>query len=334
MSPRPACPRPKTPYPAAEDALLTEAFGRENVADRTVIAFCSVETVIVDWKAVLVIDANGEPYLLERTVANFGTQTDVGPATQARWIATTMRLLSGVPELVPAQEATSWLEAMQDLRGSIPEWDQAAETVVHERVATLLGQASVNSESEVAQIEAQIPENEVEIARQQAVIASIHDGYQASLEPGINKAINTGTAAHRDVVLRRAFDREALTGKTLVWSMTDLHGDRPWRGCILIEDDGTPHLAEISLGSDGRLETCINRLAMTRWAKLSTLAYWRLMLTDDQRYEPAVEGCAELLNVLKFDLLEESVPTTATDVIEDINELAELRAFGGTLATH
>lgn len=158
--------------------------------------------------------------------------------------------------------------------------------------------------------------------------------HRARLDSELDAVIEAGMSPTRDNMLRETLDAADLEGKTLVWSLTDVHAERPYRACVLIEDDGTPHLAEITAGPNGRPEGRIERLTMERWSELSALAYWRLLDTEDERYEPAVENSSKLATVLQFDEQIDKTPSSGNPVVDAVIEVAELRVFGNGPAIH
>lgn len=146
--------------------------------------------------------------------------------------------------------------------------------------------------TENAALDAEIPDAEIPESR-------IADTYA----PHIDAAIEAGKAATRDVRLLEAFGPDRLRGLTLIWSLADLHGPRPWRGCVLLEDDGTSHLAELTVDAAGVATATLSPLTLDRWEEIGALACWRLLSTEDERYVSAAESVGPVSLALDMKLL-------------------------------
>ncbi len=250
------------PFPADEDALLASVFGRDNVRGRTVMCTAGVAVPGRDWNALVLADAEGNLFFLERATRNGETETlRIAPLDQALWTDAVIRLLSTKGAI---GDVNHWMSVLATLKADPARWNPDREDEVFDRL-------------------------EAALATREAEAESLRRSLRAELDSCIDKAIENGREAAGDPALVEAFGPEPLAGKTVVWTLVDLHGPKPWRGCVLMEDDGTPYVAEISTNAAGRPAAVLDRLDQASWRRMAALAHSRLATTGDPRYVPAAQ---------------------------------------------
>lgn len=256
------------PYPAEEDALLERTFGRAYVEGRTVICAVSHASAQGEWHAVVLRDPEGALFFLERDTRGGGPAAlRAAPLDQALWSGVAERL---IPLKGHVDALESWMSLLPELRGN-ERWDQDADDAIFDQLEALLAVREAESEA-------------------------LNRALKAASEADIERAIQNGSEASGDAHLVRAFGPEPLRGKTLVWNLVDLHAGRPWRGCVLMEDDGTPYVAEISTDVSGRPTASLDHLDQQTWRRMAALAYWRMSAHGNDSYTEAA-GAVSLVNL-------------------------------------
>jgi hypothetical protein len=306
----------QAPYPAAEDETMRELFVARFLEGRTVICTGSVSENGTEWSASVIEGRDGMLHFVECVTApGRPRKTVVVEADQAHWTAAFERLMAANDQGVPF-DVNSWLAAggLVVARGG---WDKEAESAMWHRVVDVgsLIQFSGSPEAEIVKMTVRIAAAKGDLVQ---VVQELKAMREQRIADSVEHLKRTGTRAVDDDGLAETFGAGSFAGATLVWSLADRHGERPYRACVLMGEKGVLHLAETFGAGAGKL----GLLEAEDWRRLVGLARLRMLETCETDYGEAYDA-ADWITAL---MPRGSAPDAAT--LRAIEEAAEMKAAG------